>query len=143
MFLSYQADQALSLLWQATWQSTVLAALVAIVILASRQWLPAKWRVVLWTLPLLRMLVVVVPASGLSIFNAMSYLAEADAMSPTMVSRENEARSLPAVKIEMPTVGQAEQSAQAVGLPPGVHILPAATVVAATETQVAQQPTNR
>ncbi len=55
MFLSYQANQSLTLLWQATWQSTALAALVVIVILALRQWLPTKWRLVLCTLPLLRM----------------------------------------------------------------------------------------
>ena len=52
MKFSCEANEMLSLLWRATWQSAVLALLVAVTILVSRRWLAAKWRVVLWMLPL-------------------------------------------------------------------------------------------
>lgn len=70
------SHEMLALLWRATWQSAVLALLVGVTILVSRRWLTATWRVLLWTLPLFRMLILVAPASGLSVFNSVSLLTE-------------------------------------------------------------------
>ena len=89
MAFSYESNEALSLLWRATWQSAVLALLVAATIYLSRNWLAAKWRVLLWMLPLCRMLVLVVPASGMSIFNGVSWLTESQPVPPTASSKEN------------------------------------------------------
>jgi len=90
MNFSYEANETLSLLWRATWQSSVLALLVAVTILVSRRWLAAKWRVVLWMLPLCRMLLLVVPASGLSIFNGINYLAELRTALPILSAIDND-----------------------------------------------------
>ena len=90
MNFSYEANETLSLLWRATWQSTVLALLVAATILVSRRWLAPKWRVLLWMLPLCRMLLLVVPASGLSIFNGINYLAEPRTALPILSAIDND-----------------------------------------------------
>lgn len=143
MVLSYRANEALSLLWQATWQSTVLAALVAVVILASRRWFAAKWRVVLWTLPMLRMLVVVVPSSSFSVFNATEYLAEARVMSPIAATQENEPSALSPLSAGIPTGEEVRQSAYMVDLPTNTFIAPSATAVGASETKALGQSSNR
>ena len=105
MASSYEANEVLSLLWRATWQSAVLALLVAATILLCRSWLAAKWRVVLWMLPLCRMLVLVVPASGLSIFNSFSLLTEAQPASAIASSKEIELLPFAPSNAASPTVG--------------------------------------
>lgn len=90
MTFSYESNEVLSLLWRATWQSSVLALMVAAAIFVSRNWLAAKWRVVLWMLPLCRMLLLVVPASGLSVFNGVNLLTEAQAVLPMESSKQSE-----------------------------------------------------
>lgn len=90
MTFSYETNEVLSLLWRATWQSSMLTLMVAAAIFVSRNWLAAKWRVVLWMLPLCRMLLLVVPASGLSIFNGVSLLREAQAALRMESSKESE-----------------------------------------------------
>jgi len=95
MTFPYEANETLSLLWRATWQSTVLALLVVVTILVSRRWLAAKWRVVLWMLPLCRMLLLVVPASGLSIFNGVTYLTEPQPPLPMPSAIGNDLPSFP------------------------------------------------
>lgn len=100
-----ESNEVLSLFWRATWQSAVLALLVAATILVSRNWLAAKWRVVLWMLPMCRMLVLVVPASGLSIFNGVSLLTEAQPVSPMASSKEIEGPPLALSNTASPIVG--------------------------------------
>lgn len=105
MAFSYETNEVLSLLWRATWQSAVLALLVAATILVFRNWLTAKWRVILWMLPLCRMLVLVVPASGLSIFNGVNLLTEAQPVSPMESSKEIKWPSLAASNLASSNVG--------------------------------------
>lgn len=105
MAFSYESNEVLSLLWRATWQSAVLALLVATTIYLSRNWLAAKWRVLLWILPLCRMLVLVVPASGMSIFNGVSWLTESQSVSQVATSIEIKELPLAPSNTASPTVG--------------------------------------
>lgn len=64
-----QAEFVLGLLWRATWQSVALAAIVFIGMLIARRRIAPRWRVALWALPLLRLTLLIVPTSSLSLFN--------------------------------------------------------------------------
>ncbi len=66
-FLAF-LDQAVPLLWRASWQSALLIALILIVrvILGAR--LSPGWRFALWGLVLARLLAPVIPAGPLSLF---------------------------------------------------------------------------
>ncbi len=110
VIFSYETNEVLSLLWRATWQSAVLALLVAATIHLCRNWLAAKWRVVLWMLPLCRMLVLVVPASGLSIFNGVRLISEAQPDSLMACSKEIEGAPLALSNTTLPAVGTDAQT---------------------------------
>ncbi|WP_278466556.1 hypothetical protein [Gimesia maris] len=56
------------LIWRATWQAGILACLVFCVLLLLQRWISPKWRALLWTVPLVRLVLLIVPASGLSLF---------------------------------------------------------------------------
>ena len=143
MTFSIEAIETLSLLWRATWQSTVLALLVAVVILASRRWLAAKWRVVLWTLPLFRMLFVVVPASGLSIFNGISYLTEPRVASPILSLRENDLSLFAEMSTELPVFELDGQSVRETSLQSQAFNVPTTAASIATENNSYEQAANR
>ena len=61
----------LDVLWRASWQAAVLAAMVLLVQWLLRSRLSARWRYNLWLLVLLRLLVPVTPQSPLSVFNLL------------------------------------------------------------------------
>ncbi|WP_339683661.1 M56 family metallopeptidase [Gimesia maris] len=56
------------LIWRATWQAGILACLVFCVIFLLQRWISPKWRALLWTVPLIRLVLLIIPASGLSLF---------------------------------------------------------------------------
>tara|TARA_R110002049_G_scaffold296773_1_gene485132 strand:- start:1816 stop:4887 length:3072 start_codon:yes stop_codon:yes gene_type:complete len=60
------------LIWRATWQAGILACLVFCVLLLLQRWISPKWRALLWTVPLVRLVLLIVPASGLSLFQLFS-----------------------------------------------------------------------
>ena len=64
-----RSQLALELLWRSTWQSAALALIVFAIMLVARRQIAPSWRVVLWTLPLCRLALLVVPASSVSLFN--------------------------------------------------------------------------
>lgn len=53
-------------LWRAAWQAAVLAMVVLVVIRVLRTWITPQWRVLLLSLPLLRMAWIVLPSSAFS-----------------------------------------------------------------------------
>lgn len=61
----------LDALWRTSWQSAVIAVIVGLVIIACRPWLTPTWRLALWCLPLARMLVLIIPASPMSLFGLL------------------------------------------------------------------------
>ena len=54
--------------WRASWQASVLAALVLAVQLMLGNRLPARWRHAMWMLVLRRLALPVVPSSPMSVF---------------------------------------------------------------------------
>lgn len=63
-----QIQASLEMLWRATWQSFVLALIVASILFVASKRIPARWRVVLWAVPLCRLVLLIVPASNISLF---------------------------------------------------------------------------
>lgn len=61
------------LFWRATWQSCVLACLVFCVTSLLQHWITPKWRALLWAVPLVRLVLLIVPASGLSLFQLFHF----------------------------------------------------------------------
>ncbi len=62
-------DVAAAVIWRASWQAAVLGAIVLALQLIFGARLSAKWRFALWSVVMLRLLVPVLPASRLSLFN--------------------------------------------------------------------------
>ncbi|QDT07881.1 Regulatory protein BlaR1 [Rubripirellula lacrimiformis] len=66
------SSDCIELLWLSTWQSAILAAVVWGIIRSAGRWLAPSWRVVLWMIPLVRMVVLVLPWSGISLFQGIA-----------------------------------------------------------------------
>src|SRR5262245_38689162 len=58
-------------IWQASWQASVLALLLGISLYLLRNQVAPRWRHLLWSVVLMRFLVVAVPSSPWSLFNAL------------------------------------------------------------------------
>ena len=56
-------------IWRASWQAAVLALLVILLVRASGERIPARWRYWLFGIVVLRLLIVATPASPWSAFN--------------------------------------------------------------------------
>jgi beta-lactamase regulating signal transducer with metallopeptidase domain/thiol-disulfide isomerase/thioredoxin len=69
MTLPYETADLIQLLWRTSWQAFALAAIILVITCSLRRWIAPKWRAILWTIPLARMVLLFVPASPLSIFN--------------------------------------------------------------------------
>ena len=63
-----------SLIWRASWQAAVLFAVVFVLLCFTKRWIAPKYRVLFWSVPLARMLILVVPVSSISLFNAAKSL---------------------------------------------------------------------
>ena len=72
--------------WRASWQAAVLALVVVLLVRSLRERVSPRWRHVLWSVVVLRLLVVATPASPWSAFNLARLMPEASA--PRIVPRE-------------------------------------------------------
>ena len=71
-----QNQLVLEVLWRATWQSASLAAIVWLVMLVAKRRITPRWRVVLWTLPLCRLAMLIVPSSSVSLYSSLDSFAK-------------------------------------------------------------------
>ena len=62
--------------WRATWQAGALMLLATLVIMAFRRSITAEWRVLLWALPMCRLVILAVPESSWSMFNAFHMVTQ-------------------------------------------------------------------
>lgn len=70
-------------IWRASWQATVLAVGVALLLRCCGERLAPRWRFLLWTVVLVRLLCVVTPGSPWSIFNVTQMQSAAEAQVDT------------------------------------------------------------
>ena len=56
-------------IWRASWQGAVLALVVAGLVWCCGERLSPRWRFLLWSVVLMRLLIVVTPTSPWSVFN--------------------------------------------------------------------------
>lgn len=97
-------DAFVELLWRASWQAVLLMAIVLVVVLTLRRWIAPRWRVMLWTVPLCRLLILVTPASFFSLFNAFAVRVPEP---PVLVAESASAStSLPALPKPVVTAGE-------------------------------------
>jgi beta-lactamase regulating signal transducer with metallopeptidase domain len=68
MMSAFTSGDFVTLLWHASWQATILFVLVYLIAVLTRTWIAAKYRVLLWAIPIFRLLILVVPISSLSLF---------------------------------------------------------------------------
>ena len=66
-------------IWRASWQAAALAVLVVLLLRCLGDRLSPRWRFLLWGVVLMRLLLVVTPASPWSLFNLVCWNAEANA----------------------------------------------------------------
>ena len=65
--------------WRASWQAALLALLVMLVVLALGDRLSPRWRYLLWSVVMIRLLLVATPGSPWSAFNLVRVITEANA----------------------------------------------------------------
>ena len=66
-------------IWRASWQAAVLALLVVLLLRSLGERLSPRWRFLLWSVVLIRLLFVATPASPWSVFNLVRWNPEANA----------------------------------------------------------------
>ena len=66
-------------IWRASWQAATLAVLVALLLRGFGERLSPRWRFLLWSVVLTRLLFVATPASPWSVFNLVRWNPEAHA----------------------------------------------------------------
>lgn len=73
--MSFESDLTTfwELVWRATWQAGVLAVLVFCLTSLLQRWIAPKWRTLLWTIPLIRLVLLLIPTSGLSLFQLIHF----------------------------------------------------------------------
>lgn len=72
--MNWTSDELLMVIWRASWQAAILAVLVYLICRIFQRSIPASAKTLLWLLPVLRLVVLIVPASSLSMFNATTML---------------------------------------------------------------------
>ena len=128
-FLQALADAGAAV-WRASWQASVLAALVFAVQLTFGRRMPARWRHTMWLLVLVRLALPVVPSSPLSVFNLAPQARPAtpvapapDAfVAPTPVAEHSNVRTNVGMSVAGATVS-ADVTAPAVSEPPPMQRL--------------------
>ncbi len=78
--------EVLSVFWRASWQAAALAMLVLLVSQFFKRAISPSALTVLWTLPILRLLLLIVPVSNISIFNAAAWISS-DSAKPLRVEK--------------------------------------------------------
>ncbi len=86
--MNWTSYELLMILWRASWQAAVLAMVVYATCRISHKAIPPSAKTLLWLLPMLRLIVLVVPATSFSIFNATAILdsSESPAVQHTLDS---------------------------------------------------------
>ncbi|QDV50481.1 M56 family metallopeptidase [Gimesia fumaroli] len=79
MNFDFEWTALLALIWRATWQAFVLAGIILCLTSTLHRWISPKWRALLWAIPLARLVLLMIPASGLSLF----YLLNFESQNPT------------------------------------------------------------
>lgn len=74
------SESMLPLLWNATWQSAVLAVLVYLILRLLGAWMVPAWRVWLIAIPLVRLMMLVLPASDFSLYQWVAEPVETPAI---------------------------------------------------------------
>lgn len=87
------ASDLLSHLWEISWQSAVIAALVLSLRLALGRTLGSRWRHALWVLVLCRLLMPVLPQSRISLFSLTHFVHP---VRPEFIAADNESPPVPA-----------------------------------------------
>ncbi len=67
MFTEFDGNM-FELLWRATWQAALLCCLVWLILRLNKSWITARYRVLLWAIPMTRLLLLVLPVSGWSLY---------------------------------------------------------------------------
>lgn len=89
-------------IWEASWQATVIAALVMITQWTFRRQLAARWRNALWLLVFVRLLMPVLPQAR---FSAYNWLPEKASVTPTVLKVPEEIPSS-SVAAELPEIAK-------------------------------------
>lgn len=82
MNFDFELTALLALVWRASWQAFVLAGIIFCLTSTMHRWISPKWRALLWAIPLARLAVLLIPASGLSLF----YFFDFDSKYPTPIA---------------------------------------------------------
>lgn len=72
--MNWTSYELLMVLWRASWQAAILAVLVYLICRIFQRSISASAKTLLWLLPVLRLVVLIVPASSFSMFNATTVL---------------------------------------------------------------------
>lgn len=94
-------------LWQASWHASVLAILLGVMLLVLRDQIAPRWRHLLWSVVLIRFLMIVVPASSWSLFNTLPGRGqvEVETVPPDLVEpRPTRVETMVAASTPTPTV---------------------------------------
>lgn len=81
-------------IWRASWQGAALAIVVAVLLACLGERLSPRWRYLLWSVVLVRLLVVVTPGSSWSVFNVVSWPGDRPQAPATQAARIEPSRAL-------------------------------------------------
>src|SRR5579863_537452 len=95
-------DSVAAAVWRASWQAAVLALLVVILLRCCGERLAPRWRFLLWSVVVLRLLFVATPASPWSVFNLVC--RKAAPISRDVATREADSLNSPEKQSAMPNV---------------------------------------
>ncbi|QDT42368.1 Regulatory protein BlaR1 [Gimesia alba] len=73
MNFDFEWTALLILVWRATWQAFVLAGIILCLTSTLHRWISPKFRALLWAIPLARLALLLIPASGLSLFHFLDF----------------------------------------------------------------------
>ncbi len=96
--MNWTSYELLMVLWRASWQAATLAVLVYLICRIFQRSIPASAKTLLWFLPVLRLVVMIVPASSFSMFNAtamLGYRVPAKLQNQTITSLKPQHQTLP------------------------------------------------
>jgi beta-lactamase regulating signal transducer with metallopeptidase domain/thiol-disulfide isomerase/thioredoxin len=103
MNVPFEMTGSLELVWRATWQAVLLATVVWIAVSVFRRWLTPRWRTLLWTIPLLRFCLLILPASSVSVYGLIALPYESETPPPARSIALSEAPQFPADRVLHPS----------------------------------------
>ena len=103
------SSDILAIFWRATWQAAILAALVFLLCKLFERSIPAAAKTLLWAIPIMRLLLLVVPVSSISIFNATEILTKEVTVTTTSQESSYQPSSRMADSQSLPKTVHAEE----------------------------------